>query len=120
MSSEHIKSDSDATAYLIGARFGIPSEEIVDTNAIGRGMTVDVRTLYMSLRDPRDQHEATGATNPALAEQREGTPRRSLGIPSLPAFLLVFIPLFGKRAVAWYSFPKFPVGTWRLREFETP
>ena len=37
-------------AHLIGARLGIPSEETVDTNAMGRGITDVVKILYTSLK----------------------------------------------------------------------
>ena len=43
---------------LKGAKFGAPSADTVDTNAIGRGIIADVNTLYPFLSEKNMNKEA--------------------------------------------------------------
>ena len=58
-------SQLSASTYLNGARFGIPSLDMVDTNAMGRGTIAEVINLYASLVD-RDSLYEMGALHSML------------------------------------------------------
>lgn len=95
----------------------MPSDEIVDTNAIGRGITDVVKILYMSLI-PRMtiSHELEQISQ---LKKRNKLRCACLWDPSLPTFAFSSVPFFCKRTIFWDTLSDVPLWAWGLRELET-
>jgi hypothetical protein len=68
--------------HLNGAKFGIPSADNEDTNAMGRGTIALVKRRYVSLEN-KDQ---------AMSSPSDSLVQGIIQVPSFPALLLFFLP----------------------------